>query len=241
MKEINNLMDLVEVFGPSSQEVLDFISNKVNQRKFEDYFGSKEEEDKIIENPFAQDKYPNEKTQIGIALSDGKIITKKGWSVGKFSKDDVIGIAVITPLVQFILGLDQWEKRWSKNTDECITFEHTEVEAIQILNGFEATKVLVNAQEDEENTVAKLCWNYNYKKHQWYCPSLFELSVVCSNKEEINELLQLVGGTALCFDKTYWSSIEASKYGAWYVIFHMNCIDGTGKNLKCLVRPVTAI
>ena len=65
-----------------------------------------------------------------------------------------------------------------------------------MISGFEATKVLAEAQEDEGNTAAKLCWNYDYKGLQWYCPCLLELNAVCANKKEINELLELVGGNS---------------------------------------------
>ena len=152
-----------------------------------------------------------------------------------------LGIAVITPVVKFILGLTEWKECWSENTDHCITGKHIEAQALQILSGYEATKELAEAQEDENNTAVKLCWNYGYKGLQWYLPCLLELNAVCANKEEINELLKLVGGDPLSFDKCYWSSTENSAGFSWYVGFYSGYSYNGSKCNANVVRPAIAI
>lgn len=243
MVNFKNLTDFVMVFGSHSQEALDFISDEINQRKFKRYLAFQGEPnlDPEASSILVQNDRTDKEPKIRIAIDGGKFLTKEEWSAGQYSKDDVIGIAVITPCVQFILGLHQWKERWSEDTDHCITGKHSEAQALQVISGFEATKVLAEAQEDEGNTAAKLCWNYDYKGLQWYCPCLLELNAVCANKKEINELLELVGGELLDFDECYWSSTECSASYSWYVSFGSG---GSSYGSKCnaaVVRPAVAI
>lgn len=237
MVELKNLTDLAMVFGLNSQAVLDFISDETNQRKFKRYLDFKS--DNVVTKPSTTEDVKT--TQIRIAITGGKFLTKDEWVNGNYDKNDVIGIAVITPCVKFILGLKEWKECWSEDTDHCITSEHTEAQALQIISGYEATKQLVDAQEDEDNTAAKLCWNYGYKGLQWYLPCLLELNAVCANKEEINELLKLVGGDPLSLDECYWSSTEYSAYGSWLVNFGSGYSNGNGKCIAYVVRPAVAI
>lgn len=238
MVEFQKLTDLMMVFGPHAQEALDFISDETNQRKFKNYLAS---QSGTAESILVQNERTDKETKIRIAIDGGKFITKEEWNTGKYSKDDVIGIAVITPVVQFILGLREWKERWSEDTDNCITGRHNEAQALQILSGYEHTKQIVEAQEDEDDTAAKLCWNYGHKGLQWYMPCLLELNVVCANKEEINELLKLVGGDPLSLDECYWSSTEGNANSSWYVLFGYGYSGGNGRYIANVVRPAVAI
>lgn len=237
MVGFKNLTDLAMVFGPNSQAVLDFISDETNQRKFKRFLDF--QSDNVVTKPSTTED--TKTTQIRIAMTGGKFLTKDEWVNGNYDKNDVIGIAVITPCVKFILGLKEWKERWSEDTDHCITGKYTEAQALQILSGYEATKQLVDAQEDEGNTAAKLCWNYGYKGLQWYLPCLLELNAVCANKEEINELLKLVGGDPLSLDECYWSSTEYSAGHSWYVYFGSGFSYYTDKCNAIVVRPAVAI
>lgn len=237
MTEIKNLTDFAMVFGSHSQAVLDFISDETNQRKFKRYLDFKS--NNVVAKPDTDEG--TQATQIRIAMTGGKFLTKNEWVNGNYDKNDVIGIAVITPSVKFILGLKEWEERWSEDTDHCIAGTHNEAQALQIISGYEHTKQLVEAQEDEGNTAAKLCWNYRYKGLQWYLPCLLELNAVCANKGEINELLKLVGGDPLSFDKCYWSSTEFSAHSSWGVSFLSGGTTSSTKYGTIVVRPAVAI
>lgn len=237
MVGFKNLTDLAMVFGPNSQAVLDFISDETNQRKFKRFLDF--QSDNVVTKPSMTEDVKT--TQIRIAMTGGKFLTKDEWVNGNYDKNDVIGIAVITPCVKFILGLKEWKERWSEDTDHCITGKYTEAQALQIISGYEATKQFVDAQEDEGNTAAKLCWNYGYKGLQWYLPCLLELNAVCANKEEINELLKLVGGDPLSLDECYWSSTEGSAYSSWHVNFYSGSSYGNFKYTAYVVRPAVAI
>lgn len=237
MVGFKNLTDLAMVFGPNSQAVLDFISDETNQRKFKRFLDF--QSDNVVTKPSTTEDVKT--TQIRIAITGGKFLTKDEWVNGNYDKNDVIGIAVITPCVKFILGLKEWKECWSEDTDHCITSEHTEAQALQIISGYEATKQLVDAQEDEGNTAAKLCWNYGYKGLQWYLPCLLELNAVCANKEEINELLKLVGGDPLSLDECYWSSTEFGANCSLDVNFSYGYSACGSKCGAHYVRPAVAI
>lgn len=235
MVTLNNLTDLFMVFGPHAQEALDFISDETNQRKFKHFLATQSKE---AESILAQSDRTDKETKIRIAIDGGILLTKDEWSAGQYSKDDVIGIAVITPCIQFIIGLKEWKERWSEDTDHCITGKHTEAQALQIISGYEATKELVEAQEDEGDTAAKLCWNYGHKGLQWYLPCVLELAAVCAHKEEINKLLELVGGDPLSLSG-HWSSTEGYSTGSWIVCFYDGYV-GHGKYAAGVVRPAVA-
>lgn len=240
MEKIKSILDFVQIFGDQSQDVLDFITDKRNQEKFKNYF-KPDETKPTDEIEVPQQELYNKDIQIGIALTNGTVITKGAWLRNQYAIEDVIGIAVITPNVQFIIGLDDFKAPWSDNLEECITFEHREAEAVLFLNGYETTKAIVKAQTSEFDTAAKLCWDYNHKGRQWYCPSLYELSVIYANLEVINDFLKLVHADVINPNALYWSSIEASEYGAYYLIFGTGEIDGSAKTSAEHVRPVTHV
>lgn len=237
MVGFKNLTDLAMVFGPDSQVVLDFISDETNQRKFKRFLDF--QSNNVVTKPSTAEDIKT--TQIRIAMIGGKFLTKGEWVNGNYDKNDVIGIAVITPCVKFILGLKEWKERWSVDTGHCITGKHTGAQALQIISGYEATKQLVDAQGDEGDTAAKLCWNYRYKGLQWYLPCLLELNAVCVNKEEINKLLKLVSGDLLSLDECYWSSTEYSAYYSWRVNFSSGGSNVNNKYGAYVVRPAVAI
>ncbi len=233
MNKTNVLADLYREFGDKAQGALDFIANETNRRKLT-----------WLENEQKSSPVGERVTepQILIALEGGNYITKDEWiaNPGYYSKEDVIGVAVKTPLISFIVSLKQWKGRWSEDTDHCIIDKHNEAQAIQILSGLEHTRRLVESQCDEGDTAAKLCWNYNHKGLQWYSPCLLELGTICAYKEEINVLLELVGGDPLLFDEYYWASTEYSSSYAWYVNFGSGYFSSSYKCISCVVRAVAA-
>lgn len=234
MEKTKILKELFHEFGDNAQEALDFIANETNRRKLAFLEGEQ----------VASTTAPKiEDVQLLIALEGGRYITKEQWLAGaeKYSQNEVVGIAVRTPLMSFIVSLRQWKAPWSKDTDHCITGRHNEARATQIISGYEATKRLVEAQKEEGDTVAKICWNYGFKGLQWYAPCLLELGTICAYRQEINELLELVGGELLDDDECYWSSTEHSQRYSWLVHFgDGHFITYGGKYYSNVVRAVAA-
>lgn len=233
MEKTKILKELFHEFGDNAQEALDFIANETNRRKLA--FLESEQSVATID-PKVED------AQVLIALEGGRYITKDQWLNGadKYSQNEVVGIAVSTPLMSFIVSLHQWKAPWSKDTDHCITGRHTEAQATQILSGYQATKRLAEAQKEEGDTVAKICWNYGFKGLQWYAPCLLELGTICAYQQEINDLLELVDGEPLDGDSYYWSSTDHSQHYSWYVYFGDGDFYDCFKYNSIVVRAVAA-
>lgn len=244
--EFKDIIDIVMRYGADSQKVLDFISDETNQRKFNRCLSFQNgaltaaapKTSALITEADRTDK----KTKVRIALDGNRLLTKKEWNVGQYRKDEVVGIAVITPCVQFVLGLHQWKKCWSNGREYHIADRHDGAQALQILSGYENTKEVNEVQiYSQDDNALKLCWDYGYKELQWYLPCLLELNAVCANKEEINELLKLVDGTPLDFSAHYWSSTEYFAGAAWCVYFHNGGSFTCGTSFAHMARPVVAL
>ena len=101
------------------------------------------------------------------------------------------------------------------------------------------------------------CWNYMTKrtegskicqigKHNWWLPTMGDLALIHQHFETINLALQRIKDSgkqpvSLLQRADYWSCVEGSGYGAWYLGFDNGYrgnggkVDGSGR-----VRPVTA-
>lgn len=228
MEKTKILTEMFKEFGSNAQAALDFISNPANRRKLD------------VDLPVISTTRRSSEPETLIALEGSRYVTKEQWNSGRYPRKEAVGVAVCTPLVSFIVSQHQWEACWSKDTDHVITKKHTEAQAIQVASGLEATKQIVDAQQSEDETAAKICWNYGFKNLQWYLPSLLELGIMCAYKKEINELMALIGGTSLEFDLFYWSSTEYSQYYSWHVYFDSGSFGGYGKYYGNVVRAVAA-
>ena len=85
------------------------------------------------------------------------------------------------------------------------------------------------------------CWNYMTKrtegskicqigKHNWWLPTMGDLALIHQHFETINLALQRIKDAgkqpvSLLQRTRYWSCVEGSGYGAWYLIF-----DGGGRS-----------
>lgn len=101
------------------------------------------------------------------------------------------------------------------------------------------------------------CWNYMTKrtegskicqigKHNWWLPTMGDLALIHQHFETINLALQRIKdagkqSVSLLQRTGYWSCVENSGYGAWYLYFGNGGRDANGKvGYSYRVRPVTA-
>lgn len=101
------------------------------------------------------------------------------------------------------------------------------------------------------------CWNYMTKrtegskicqigKHNWWLPTMGDLALIHQHFETINLALQRIKdagkqSVSLLQRAYYWSCVESSGYGAWYLNFDYGLRLNGGKVGNSLrVRPVTA-
>ena len=85
------------------------------------------------------------------------------------------------------------------------------------------------------------CWDYGKGGLQWYLPSLYELGTIIAYRDEINEVLDMLGMPELGENDYGWSSSELGTHNAWLVNFGNGSFNGN--NNKCnsnVVRAVSA-
>lgn len=236
MEKFDSLAHVFAVFGDKAQEALDFMADEGNQRKFA-RINPDINPEQVKETTLSISSV--DKTYLWIVTDNDTLVSKEVWMAEPHDKATVVGIGVTTPSVQFILGLHQLNSYWSENNYHLLTKGYTEAQALQIQSGFDDTKYFTEVQSESDNSAAKYCWNFSYKIHQWYLPSLLELCAICANLEEINELLTLVGGEQLFDDDYYWSCIEYSPAGAFSVDFRRGESTVHSKHVHNWIRPVT--
>ena len=101
------------------------------------------------------------------------------------------------------------------------------------------------------------CWNYMTKrtegskicqigKHNWWLPTMGDLALIHQHFETINLALQRIKDAgkqpvSLLQRTYYWSCVEFSGNGAWYLFFDTGLRGDNGKvDYSLRVRPVTA-
>lgn len=101
------------------------------------------------------------------------------------------------------------------------------------------------------------CWNYmtnrtdgskicQIGKHNWWLPTMGDLALIHQHFETINLALQRIKdagnqSVSLLQRSGYWSCVETSGYGAWYLTFDFGFRSYGGKvDSSGRVRPVTA-
>lgn len=77
------------------------------------------------------------------------------------------------------------------------------------------------------------------KAGMWWLPSLGEMMMIWSNMIKINQVMTLIGGTAIA-EAAYWTSTEYSQATAWALGCSGGTVGGNYKKLTTLVRPVAA-
>ena len=111
--------------------------------------------------------------------------------------------------------------------------------------------------DDPATYAVAYCWNYMTKrtegskicqigKHNWWLPTMGDLSLIHQHFETINLALQRIKdagkqSVSLLQRTGYWSCVEDSGSGAWTLGFSNGGRNGNGKVDNSLrVRPVTA-
>ena len=93
---------------------------------------------------------------------------------------------------------------------------------------------------------AYFCLNYNKGGKKWYLPSIGELLMIYNHLEEIQNVLEIVGGQKFITEwkddtPMYWSSTEFTAKSAWDLYLNHGTIEKNGFKLSYSgnVRPVS--
>ena len=168
------------------------------------------------------------------------ILSLEDFKERSLTNESVIGIILQTEVRGIIISKYQWEEVWSNNKGLRV-FEKraSEVEALQILNGLESTKRIVDQQQEagESMTAAIKCWYYDEGSLQWYLPSLYELATIIAYRDEINDVLDALGLEPIRAMDYGWTSSENGD-NAYYVNFGNGYCRYNLKGIKYMVRAV---
>ena len=171
------------------------------------------------------------------------VISISDFKTQNISKSDVIGVILQTEVIGVVISLDQWNEVWcSEENCKVVNKTCSESEALQTLSGLELTRNIVkqNEEDGEEMTAAMRCWQYKKGNLQWYLPSLYELGTIVSYRDELNEVLEMLGADQFDEDDFGWSSSEGHSWSAWLVIFGNGVFCNGGKYGIFGVRAVSA-
>lgn len=178
---------------------------------------------------------------ISIKTKDN-VLSIEDFKAQGLTNNDVIGIIIQTETIGIIMSLDTWEEVW--NNDAILVNKACgEVEALQELNGLELTRSIVEKTKKNSDSMnaAIRCWDYGKGGLQWYLPCLYELGTIIAYRDEINEVLDMLGMPELDENDYGWSSSESGTHSAWYVGFGSGYLgSGNYKYSSNVVRAVSA-
>ena len=177
---------------------------------------------------------------ISIKTKDN-VLSIEDFKAQGLTNNDVIGIIIQTETIGIIMSLDTWEEVWN-NDDILVNKACGEAEALQELIGLELTRSIVEKTKKNSDSMnaAIRCWDYGKGGLQWYLPSLYELGTIIAYRDEINEVLDMLGMPELGENDYGWSSSEGDTQDAWYVYFGNGNFNGYGKYSSSVVRAVSA-
>ena len=142
------------------------------------------------------------------------------------------------------------QANWTYSSSPYLSADYTTwtTGALSDFNGKSNTGYIVASSSDARDmgTVLK---NFNEStdgqnqgKTDWYIPACGQLALIYMNMNDLNTVLNAIGGKPLSADY-YWSSSECKGYYAWYVYFSNGVVNGYiyGKNNGYQVRFVRDI
>lgn len=159
-----------------------------------------------------------------------------------------VGIVFESPIIgKRVLAFNSWKEKWGN--EEVYTKVNSESEAVQVMSGLEDTKRIVEAQANTDcMTAAKRCWEYKAGGLQWYLPSLMELAVIYTLRNEINDVMKRLNCNSECLLPTedsdenwVWSSAELSQFSSWYGNFYSGYFYDNGKYGALVVRALAML
>lgn len=149
---------------------------------------------------------------VSIQHIDGSYYTTEQWTAEGFSNDEANGVAVLTEQTMFVIAKQNiksnvWSYDYSKLIEGVSTFS-SKSDAVKDMAGYDNTLHIASG-------AASYCMNYNFPNgKKGYLPSLGEMQIMFSYKQEVNAAMSLIGGDEI-IDGIYWSSTQSSADSAW--------------------------
>lgn len=160
-----------------------------------------------------------------IYANNGKLYNPNEWDTA--NNDLAVGVAVVTDNCRFAITKGEKPQRaWSAalyRTDVSGLNNYVSGDsAASDFNGENNTAIIREAAsgEDASNNAAHYCYNQTISINgrgtvHGYLPALGELAAAYNNKSSVDNVMSLIGGTAMPTDYRLWSSTESSTSSAW--------------------------
>jgi hypothetical protein len=112
--------------------------------------------------------------------------------------------------------------------------------ALSDFNGLSNTQTLVGLGADY--VAANACWNYKDgpSNLQWYLPSMGEFGYLMPRFNEINNVIEALGGVAVNGRSNFWSSSEYNSSNAYYLYTYDGNVNNYYKDYNLYVRPFSS-
>jgi hypothetical protein len=90
---------------------------------------------------------------------------------------------------------------------------------------------------------ANACWNYKdgASNLQWYLPSMGELGYLMPRFNEINNVIEALGGVAVDGRYNFWSSSEGSSNYAFFLNTGTGYVNDYNRGSGSYVRPFSIL
>lgn len=177
---------------------------------------------------------------------DGTLYTTDEWTAKGFANDQANGVAVGNGVVRFVVAKDNISTsiNWASDTSTLVEGVLATTDRNASYKDFDGARNTRRILSIDKSQAAYLCANHIFPNgNKGYLPAVGEINMANSSFHNVNNALQLIGGTAL--SSVYlWSSTQYNATTAWCGY----CGYGTGavarekaKNTANYVRPFTTL
>ena len=177
---------------------------------------------------------------------DGTLYTTDEWTAKGFSNDEANGVAVGNGEVAFVLAKDNISTsiNWASDTSTLVEGVLATTDRNASYKDFDGARNTRRILSIDKSQAAYLCANHIFPNgNKGYLPAVGEINMVVRNFHNVNNALQLIGGTAL--SSVYlWSSTQYNATTAWcgYCAYGMGAVARErAKNTANYVRPFTTL
>lgn len=169
---------------------------------------------------------------------DGSLYTESEWTNGGFSNDVANGIAVIDSRASFVISKNQASQdyKWCSITSNLLSGVST---SLSEYNGKANTDYMA---EVDTSGAAYYCTNFIFPNGQsGYLPSYRELRLAYEYKEDITNIISVVGGDSF-INSLYWTSTQKGADQAYDFNWKTGYTGHDGyKWALCYVRAFTSL
>lgn len=175
---------------------------------------------------------------------DGRILTTEAWLAGGFANDEANGVAVKDSMANFIISGDAIfygnQKPYAKYKNIVSTSDSDTAKAD--FNGLSNTNIAFEGSEGQ-NYIVSSCVNYTFPNGQkGYLPSLGELAVMNTYKEDIISALSVINSQTDINYAQLWSSTQGPNHMTmWKLIFGSGSVETFDREYKSYAIPFTTL